>query len=293
MPKIAFPQKNMALARLLLFVLVFVSFSAVAQEPIGLHYWDDKSNLSLGAEYLSNNVYLGRKDTTALPYITTRFIYQTSWGGYAEFAPSYAPTKSRIDLFTLEAGYDRTGEHYLYYGFNVDKYFYNASSRAIKSQVKESMAGYLYYYNELVSPSLTVTLNFGKFTDVMFSGELDHEFSFLDYRLSITPTFRIQAGTQHYYSAYFDLVTGRKKAKKDKEVVANSNQVQLLNYEIAVPIEAQLGRWTLSATPTYDIPTNASTLTVGPNTYKEQISNTFYFVMGFSYHLPTGKHKKQ
>ncbi|MEO6831152.1 MAG: hypothetical protein ABI378_02775, partial [Chitinophagaceae bacterium] len=128
---------------------------------------------------------------------------------------------------------------------------------------------------------------------VMLDGELAHEFELMDNRFAITPTFRIQAGTQHYYSAYFGRVTGHKQTKKDREIVADANKLKLLAYELDVPLTAQIAHWTFTATPAYAIPVNPSTLTIGANTYTEHISNTFYINIDVIYHLPVGKREKE
>jgi len=56
-----------------------------------------------------------------------------------------------------------------------------------------------------------------------------------------------------------------------------------LDYELSVPVGYTLNKFRFSFTPVYAMPVNAATITNGQNTYKEDLSNSFFWSLGVSY----------
>ena len=89
----------------------------------------DKSYFKVGLNYINDNVYLGRKDSVKVPYLTPSIGYYHKSGFYITGSLSYLPTsgESRIDLYTVETGYSFStkkteGE------FSVSKDFFSSQS---------------------------------------------------------------------------------------------------------------------------------------------------------------------
>src|SRR5579883_1873354 len=91
---------------------------------------ENGSYFSAGVNYVSNNVYLGRKDSVTIPYISPYVEYHNKTGIYGNLMASYLPVSINgrspdFDLLTLEGGYmhDFFDDHLsgiLYF----DKYWY-------------------------------------------------------------------------------------------------------------------------------------------------------------------------
>ena len=258
------------------------------------------SHLEVGMSYQSNNVYLGRKDSPALHYYIPAVSYYHKSGLFFTTSLNYLKnsTVSRIDLFTLEAGY--MFKAHKYDGiFSVSRYYYNDQSTNLAAAINEAIAYSNGYDLGFVKPRLTATMNIGSKVDIEGRLDLEHSFTFLKDNLDITPTFSVAGSTLNYYDYY-----RRRKYKIQKKnsptqtgiadvtgSVINASAFRLMDYEPSLPIEYSIGKCTLSFTPTYAIPVNAATIgitTVRQNgasttrTQQEQIGNTFYFTGEFS-----------
>ena len=91
-------------------VFILSAGTAFAQEKTALPQdndddpYDSKSYFMFGFNYLSNNVYLGRKDTVTIPYYTPYISYHNKNGIYVKGLVSYTTAKGgAIDLTTIEA----------------------------------------------------------------------------------------------------------------------------------------------------------------------------------------------
>ena len=240
--------------------------------------YDSKTYFMLGVNYLSNNVYLGRKDTIIIPYYTPYIGYHFSNGIYAKGSVSYTTAKGGLlDLTTLEAGYDHSFSDHFNGGVNLDKFFYNKNSLSIRANTKGSGGVYGQYNNKIVEPQLTFDLNFNSNSkDYVIGFILDHDFKFLNKALNIIPTAGISSGTQNYYDEYFiNRLNKRDKKGKVKSVVSDPNKLVPLVYEFSTKASYMVGKWLFSLTPTYAVPLSPATITINNKTSKEKLSNSF------------------
>lgn len=259
-----------------------------------------KSYWSANISFLSNSVYNGRKDSSATPYFTPTIGYYDKSGFFIDGSLSYLPKQgdSRIDLFTIDAGYDFDignfdGE------FAASKFFYNSKSTNVKSQVTGSVnfsGGYDFVY---IKPLLEAGINFGTNPDYLLGFGLEHTFYANKDRLRITPTFMANGSTQNYYGSYYNKrkVGGkRKNAGVVYDVTASvedASSFKMLDYQFSLPVLYTCKKVSFSFIPAYVIPVNPAIVTVqlkpenGGNTITrksaETISNSFYFSIGMSY----------
>jgi hypothetical protein len=259
-----------------------------------------KSHFIATMEYQSNDVYLGRQDSTKLPYLIPSFGYYDKSGVFANASLNYLNTGdiSRIDLVTIEAGYMFTTGNYEG-TFTASKYFYNSQSTSVTSEIKASLEYYNAYDFGFIRTTFTGTLNFGNKTD--FAGELgiEHTFYMFEDDLDITPTITAGASTQNYYSDYYKnrRYTIKRNGKTQTGIAAitgtvfNAGEFKMLAYEGSLPINYSIGKWTISFTPFYSIPVNPAEIdvhTVRSNgqvfdkTKAEKIGNIFWWTAGVS-----------
>ncbi|MEP6949555.1 MAG: hypothetical protein ABI863_09795 [Ginsengibacter sp.] len=260
-----------------------------------------KSYLMAGLSYMNNNVYLGRKDSARLPYLTFTLGYYFKSGFFIDGSLNYlASSDSRIDGVNFDAGYSFTAGKYSGEAA-FSKYFYSSQSTNVKSAVKSSLSYFNSYDFGFITPTFTAFLNFGDKTDFGGILGLEHTFYALDDKLDVTPTFTANASTQNYYNNYYKTrrYTIKRKNKAPVTGVANvtgivedASHLKVLDYEASLPIDYTAGRFIFSANPVYAFPVNPSivqvTTTKANNTSTtrtntEKIKNTFFITVGVTY----------
>jgi hypothetical protein len=261
-----------------------------------------RSHFEAGMNYQSNDVYLGRKDSTVLPYYIPAITYYHKSGFYFSASLDYLrnATESRIDLVTLEAGYKfSTGG---YDGqFTASKYFYNSRSTSVTSELTASMDYQNSFDLGLIKPVMEVTLNIGSKLDFAALLGIEHNFYLFEDKLDITPVFVANASTQNYYSDYYKKRRYTIKIKKQQTqtgiasisgTVIDASKFKLLDFEPGVPINYRIGKCTINFTPTYSIPVHPATVaiqtvrqdgTIINRTKTENIENTFYWTAGLTF----------
>jgi hypothetical protein len=262
----------------------------------------------LSLSYLNNAIYNGRKDSLTTPYITPSIGYYDKSGFYVSGALSYLSSakESRIDLFSLDIGYNISITNQLSSNFYANKSFYNQSSTAVKSDIKGSLGAAFNYDLSAFQLNLATEAIFSQKTDLSLNLGLGHAFNSgdADHLLSINPSVNSNWSTLNFYEGF----TSRKVSKKIGQTVANlasatatttvdKNRFTLLDYELSVPLSYDTKTFGFYLTPTFAIPQNpinTTTSTViklknGTQTTQVQnstplsektLENSFYFELG-------------
>lgn len=261
-----------------------------------------KSYFQTSLTYLNNNVYLGRKDSVATPYVTPSIGYYHKSGIYMNASASYLAKagNGRIDLVAVEIGYGfKAGK---FDGqTSAAKFWYNSASYNVKSELKGSIAFFGSYNFGFIKPTLTPVLNIGNKMDFALTMGLEHTFYLADDAMDITPTINTNAGTQNYYNSYYRVrrYSGkRKKIPANTKVyisgeVQNSAQLKMLDYEFTMPLNYTIKKITLNFSPVYVIPVNPAVVVIKktiagqppipPRTATEKLNNSFFFQAGITY----------
>lgn len=292
-------KKNLTLFICFLLASVFAYAQGSKDDLDSLLDDAPKAYFKASLDYLSDNIYLGRKDSVATPYITPAIEYHFKSGIFLSGSISYLSTEHRIDVSTLGAGYGFSkgkwdGE------FIAEKYFYSSQSYSVRSEQKGDMNASIGYDFGFINPSVSGFINFGTKSDYGTSFTLEHTFLLFDEKIDVTPSFVANASTQNYYSAYYKK---RKyvKTKKGKKITysANANtqdasKFKLLDYEFSAPLNYVVKRFTFNFTPTVAVPVNPSVVTLtltpktGPSitkTFTENIGTSFFWSAGISYKI--------
>jgi len=291
-----------------LFTLLFLlsAFGALAQNTSNEDAEDlldkldiKKGSFKIGANYLSNNVFMGRADTVKTPTILTDMKYTFKNGIFLAATANYIPNRvtNKLDGGSLAAGYDFDITDNLLGGLSYTKLFYTANSTQIGSAINSTVNANLSYdITGVITPLVSVDYNFLKQDfghDIFLNASLSHDFAIegifgdRDF-LMISPTVSMNAGTQNFYDAYFVL----KKYKLTKKALAleqaaesliikRENQLskfRLLDYEFSAPVEYKMGVLILSFTPTYAVAENK----LPPRVTKGMVSGSgiFFFETG-------------
>jgi hypothetical protein len=261
-----------------------------------------RSHLQLNLVYESNDVYLGRTDSTVLPLLTPEISYIFKSGFEIDFSVgiNVASPSPQINSYTLA----------VLYSFNAGNYNGSATLSGFKyssgsGSPNAAQKGSLEYDNSydfgFIEPTLNLTWTFATHPDYQVSFALAHEFDFLENgNLNITPTATMNASTQNVYNSYYQnkrfSIPRHGKPPLPAYVtisgeVLNADQFQIMDYEFSAPVNFVTGKWTFNFTPTYALPVNPPDikLTTKINnqtfytTYKQSLSNTFYYQVGITY----------
>ena len=145
-------------------VLCFVGFMIMGQyeEIIGQNE-EEKSYISAELNYISDAVFMGRKDSVTAPYLYPSIVYHHKSGFYAKGSFSYLtkPDDSRIDLFLLSSGIDFTWNK-LFGDFSVTKYFFNEKSYNVISDVTADITADFIYDFDVLNVEMAASTYFNK-----------------------------------------------------------------------------------------------------------------------------------
>ena len=252
------------------------------------------SHWVVGTTYQSNDVYLGRKDSVAVPYFTPSIGYHDKSGFFITGSASYLPGAggNRFDVFTIEGGYSYTSDK-----FNAEisaaKDFYSDQSFAVTSEISARLSAYLSYDFGFLEPSLDLGAEFSGSTDVTVGLGIAHSFTIVEGHLEVDPTVHVNTATQNYYANYFNKrrYSAKRQGGNPKNINASlldPSKFQVMDYELEAPFEYTVNKkLKFTFAPTYAIPVNPSTValsskTSGNTTTTENLSNTFYFTLGFT-----------
>lgn len=251
-----------------------------------------------GLSYLSDNVYLGRKDSIKIPYVMPTIGYYHRSGLYAAATLGYAivPGNSHIDMFSLETGYALTAGNFDAQ-ISASKYFYSSKSYSVRSEIEENIVIDAGFDLHFIKPTFETNLNFGQQTDYIMTWGLQHTFYTANDAIDITPAVTMNSGTQNYYDSYYrhrKYSVTRKKTTINGTITAtviDPSAFKILDYEATLPINYTVGKFTFNFTPTLAIPINpaqvsrAKTPAGGTTTIKvatlEKLNNSFYWNLGF------------
>jgi hypothetical protein len=257
-----------------------------------------RSYFQAGLSYLSDNVYLGRKDTVKIPYVMPSLAYYHKSGLYAAATLGYAilAGNSHIDMVSLEAGYMFTAGNFDGQ-LSASKFFYSSQSYSVRSDIDANIVVDAGYDLHFIKPTFEATFNFSSQTDYILTWGLQHTFYAAHDVLDITPTVLVNGGTQNYYNSYY---RNRKYSRTRKNgaivngtitaTVVDPSAFKTLDYEASLPLNYTLGKFTFNFTPTLAVPVNPAQVTRitkpagGAATTKlatlEKLNNSFYWQFG-------------
>lgn len=264
-----------------------------------------ESYFSTDIYYISDAVFMGRKDSITAPYLYPIMTYHHKSGFYATGSLSYL-TKSnegRVDLYLISGGFDFTIKK-LFGDISLTKYFFNDDSYNVISEVTADVTAQLKYDFDVFNVSLTASNYFnGKgSSDFIMSTEISHDFVMANNKVQISPSLSFNFGSQNFYEEFYinkqyisgsgsgngngnGSGTGQNGTITTTTVITaqESKKFNILAIELSSPIWYSNKSLTLLFLPTYVFPQNSSTFTVDDSVVKEDLENTFYWIVGLGY----------
>lgn len=283
-------------------MLLIVSVSSYSQEKkspdSSSAVIKESSYILAGTAFNSDIVFLGRKSSIKSPYISTSAGYYHKSGLFITGIVSYlaASQQNRIDLFTASGGYDYYKKNFSA-GISATGYVFNNKSYTVKSALTANLNAYADYDFDILEVYADGTMYFSNQSDFIFSASVSHNFYTANDKLKISPTFSLYSGTQNYYSSYNNnkrfgqhmINTGGTNSMGGGMMGSGIFNIQ--NYEFSMPVKYELKHFQFLLFPVYAIPVNAATITNGVNTYKEDLSNNFFWSLGVYYKFLKNKTK--
>ena len=262
----------------------------------------ETSYILADVSFINDNVFMGRRDSIASPYIFPSIGYYDKSGIFGDISASYltSSSESRFDLFLLRAGYLFTSNNWSG-GISGNAYFFNDESYNVQSEMTSGITGLIGYDLKAIEVSVTASSFFNSGNGVDFFGTLmlDRTFKFADSNLLINPSISLSAGTQNFYEAYYqsnrlgnrkDDGPGGQSQMTDNNIMINeATQFNLLNIELSTPIQYYYKSFIISFSPTLAFPQSPATITTDEEVIKENLESVFYWSAGLSYWFSTKK----
>ncbi|MBV9986785.1 MAG: hypothetical protein JO301_03850, partial [Chitinophagaceae bacterium] len=221
------------------------------------------SYFKISANYLSNSVYYGRKDSLPLSYLTLAARYHDKSGFYLAGSVSYLTgNQGRIDLAAIDAGYSFGGRAAFSGEVYANKSWYSQLSGNPRGDIKGSIGSQLGYDLGILQLNGGSDINFADKTDIGLNLGVSRDISFgRDREFDIEPSFTVNWSTLHSYEGFISRQSKRRISPPGGAVLSavtnvQNNKMTLLNFEIALPLSYESGRFGWFITPYYSIPKN-------------------------------------
>ena len=287
-------------------VMSFLSANILIGQTDSLISQDLKNNesyFSVDLNYISDAVFMGRKDSITAPYLYPSMTYHHKSGFYGTGSLSYLTKsdQSRIDLFLISAGFDFLTKKFSG-DISVTKYFFNEDSYNVISEVEADVSAYLTYDLDFMNISAAASTYFNKnsSSDFFLSSELSHDFITNDQKFQISPTAGIHLGSQNFYEEYY--INNRIGSERGSgngngagstggstmETVASINiqeseKFNVMAVEFSLPMWYSTKSLTFSFLPALVVPQSKATILVDEVLVEEDLKETFYWMVGMSY----------
>lgn len=253
----------------------------------------DSSYVSASLSYMSDAVFMGRKDSISAPYLYPSLTYYHKSGFYANGSFSYLTksNESRIDLFLITAGFDFDIKKFNG-DISVSKYFFNSDSYNVISEVLFDISATIRYDFDVVNLSIAASNYFSNDnnSDVFLSSEISHDFVTHNNKFQISPTIGAHFGSQNFYQQYFinkqfgnGQGQGQTAQPENNIVIQQSEKFNLMAIEFSVPIWYVQKPFSFLFLPAYVLPQNEATFILDDTLLKENLDKTFYWMFGVSY----------
>ncbi|TYQ00069.1 hypothetical protein C7447_101677 [Tenacibaculum adriaticum] len=256
----------------------------------------DSSYVLADVSFINDAVFMGRKDSIAAPYLYPSIMYHNKSGLYAKGSFSYltGSEENRIDLFLLTAGFDFTSKK-LEGDISVTKYFFNDDSYNVISEVEIDLTASFKYDFSIINLGIIAStyLNKGDDSDFFLSSEISHDFMSSDNKFQFSPTAGIHLGSQNFYEQYYiNNRFGNRKggsgqgsgSQQTAQInIQESENFDIMAIEFSLPIWFTDNSFIISFIPSFVLPQNEPTLLIEDSVIKENLENTFYWILGVGY----------
>ncbi len=269
--------------RMYLFFLVFLPIMGFTQENHSKG--SQKDEFSASVNYQSALHYFGRTDSLQSSGLFPSIGFQSRTGLYAQGNFIFVHNNSQPTTYTgttIEAGYRFPQTDHFSGNLFYTQFLYQDKSTLVQSALKSQTGINLNYLNKIININSGVDLKFSNQTDMGVTLGLDHLFliptGVEHTAFAIDPSVYAYAGTQNFSNTYLE--------KKNilgipvtQQTTSQVTQLNILSYEVSVPVVFVSGKFNASVTPSYTIPQNLITVAGRPD-LSERGKSLFYVTVG-------------
>ncbi|MFD0862924.1 hypothetical protein ACFQ1M_11980 [Sungkyunkwania multivorans] len=282
-------------------LLCLLSKILIAQQPTHAQATKQESASYFLADvtYISDAVFMGRRDSIAAPYIIPSIGYYDRSGIYADASLSYlvGTEEKRVDLMLLTVGY-RYNAKKLNGDMSATAYFYNDESYNVQSEVNADLTASLGYDFDILQAKLSAITYFTQESknDFFLSLSLEKQIEAFKNNLHIIPTIDLNAGSQNFYEEYYrNNRLGNRKGQGSGGTdlstiaIAQSTDFSILSLDLSLPIYYYHDQYIFSLNPVVSLPQNPAIITAEDVIFEEDLENAFFISLGISYWFETSK----
>ncbi|HEY6954820.1 MAG TPA: hypothetical protein VI385_06220 [Flavisolibacter sp.] len=243
----------------------------------------EKTQVSAGLQFISNQTYAGRTDSLKLPVLIPEFNLEFAKGffvntkGYLNLSGG----KTSFDGISIEPGYQFSKNNWNG-SFSVIKNFISDSSNLIIAPVNASLEFYLSKDTKVVTPYIGSEYVFSaEGNDFIVYGGLSKDIMFSKPEASTTfdanPSLGVTAGTQNFYYSFLKTYSSNGKTRviskgrgrggsgtttttttttTTRTVKQQSQAFSLLSSSIELPFTLTAGKFKWVTTPSLEMPVN-------------------------------------
>jgi len=300
-------MKNVKFNLVIIIIFLLTGYVFVGQnEPTANDISDNNNSyFTAGINYISDAVYMGRKDSIAAPYLYPSIMYHHKSGFYGTGSFSFLTKsdQSRIDLYLLTAGFDFTSKK-LSGDISATKYFFNEDSYNVISEVEADISASLTYDFDFINVLIAAStyINNNNSSDFFLSSELSHNFISNNQKFQISPTAGVYLGSQNFYEEYYinnrigsDRGSGNGNGSGSGSgstietittlSIQESEKFDVMAFEFSLPMWYTAESFTFSMLPALVIPQSKGNIIVDEVLVEEDLKETFYWMVGLSYNF--------
>lgn len=250
--------------------------------------------------FISDAVYMGRKDSISAPYLYPFVTYHHNSGFYATGSLSYLTksNESRVDLLMLTAGYDFVSKK-LSGDISATKYFFNDESYNVISEVEADITAQFTYDLDFLTIAVNAItyFNSGSNSDFFLSPEISHDFRSTNKKFQLSPTLGASFGSQNFYQEYYmnnrlgnrrssggsGQGSGNTAPLPENISIEESESFNFMALELSAPMWLTHKSFTITFMPVLVFPQNEATIIADETIIKEELDDAFYAMVGVSY----------
>lgn len=291
----------------LVFFLLAINLNGQNKENTKYYYDAEVSHFFIGTNYISDAVFMGRKDADPAPYLFTTVGYQDKSGFYGNGSFSYLlkSDEQTIDLYLLTAGYNYY-ENNLYGDISFTAYFFNDDSYNVISKVVSDISAQFQYEFSFANLGLAASVYFieDSGSDLIFAPEISKDFVSDNSDFQFSPSLSVNFGSQNFYQEYYSYSYIRKQKQGSgsgsgngsgsgatggttetitEVVIEESDKFGIMAYELSLPMWYSFDSFTISLNPMLIFPVNESNIVIDDTIKKESLDTSFVMMLGLKY----------
>lgn len=250
------------------------------------------NNFSAAINYQSRLHYFGRTDSLKSSGLFPTIGFESKTGLYANSSFIFLSNQNKSAEYTgtvVEAGYKFPEMKNFSGNLFYTHFLYKQNSEVVQAALKAQTGINLTYNNKIANLTIGGDAKFSDQTDIGLTAGLDHLFIKVipatKWAVAINPSAYLYAGTQNFTNTYRkSRQIGGIPIGGQQVVTEEVKKLNVLSYEVSMPLVIVAGKFNASITGSYVMPQNLITNPSRPD-LSERGQNMFYVTAGIGVRL--------